>query len=533
MVTHSSKALPQEGIHVVKPKPALQTPKEREAEERKKGNDYFQQGNFQKAIKAYTACLGISNRSVLAFSNRAMCWLKLKEWRKAEMDATLALQIDCKHIKSFQRRASARNAMGMHRAALGDLSESLDYANEEGGGQGANQTFIKAITIDIRKTKELLRSAMRNAPRTRVKVLVDYTPTMAPTSSTTSTSSSIMIEENDSTLPKEDIEVQDDHPILASNTRGSNENQVTIKEDANLEQPIQHSKKEDEDEAKEGNDILVSEMRTKKNNIRSSSTIKIKHSTDNQKKDDDDKDDDYEEEEDDRDKKNMLTPANLMSFKFNPANDKEDKEEQLSSSTSIQIEEEVSTENVLSPADRISKGGASTSSSSSTTTTSSKVKLPSDPKGPFEMERLWRACGKDDKMKLKLAKKWIKSDSKVMKKIFGNNKNNNGNSCPLDSDILCDILYYRMKPFHLINEQKDKLNHKKVKNVESLFEEFNISMKILIEQPKFISSISFFTSLNLSFLNDIINDIINDSYLSINFKEKDDNALVLLKSMIS
>mmetsp|Transcript_15488 Transcript_15488/g.20098 ORF Transcript_15488/g.20098 Transcript_15488/m.20098 type:complete len:120 (+) Transcript_15488:830-1189(+) len=94
MVTHSSKALPQEGIHVVKPKPALQTPKEREAEERKKGNDYFQQGNFQKAIKAYTACLGISNRSVLAFSNRAMCWLKLKEWRKAEMDATLALQVE-------------------------------------------------------------------------------------------------------------------------------------------------------------------------------------------------------------------------------------------------------------------------------------------------------------------------------------------------------------------------------------------------------------------------------------------------------
>jgi hypothetical protein len=51
VVAHSSKASPQSGVQVVKPKPALKTPGERELDERQKGNDYFQKGEFEKAIK--------------------------------------------------------------------------------------------------------------------------------------------------------------------------------------------------------------------------------------------------------------------------------------------------------------------------------------------------------------------------------------------------------------------------------------------------------------------------------------------------
>ena len=116
---------------VPRPKPALLSASEREAAERERGNAHFKAGEFSKAAKCYTACLGISNRSAAAFSNRAMCMLKLKEWKKAETDCSLALQVDPAHVKSYQRRASARNAMGMHRAALGDLASGV--ANDTDG----------------------------------------------------------------------------------------------------------------------------------------------------------------------------------------------------------------------------------------------------------------------------------------------------------------------------------------------------------------------------------------------------------------
>ena len=104
-----------------------------------------------------------------AFSNRAMCWIKLKEWRKAELDCTLALGVDPEHVKSLQRRATARNALGMHRAALSDLEAAVEAASEQGTG-------LKALNSDKRKTKELLKSAIRSAPKRRVPI----TAAMAP-----------------------------------------------------------------------------------------------------------------------------------------------------------------------------------------------------------------------------------------------------------------------------------------------------------------------------------------------------------------
>ena len=47
---------------VPRPKPAAQSPADREAAERARGNEFFGAGEFAKAAKCYTACLGISNR---------------------------------------------------------------------------------------------------------------------------------------------------------------------------------------------------------------------------------------------------------------------------------------------------------------------------------------------------------------------------------------------------------------------------------------------------------------------------------------
>lgn len=101
-----------------------------ETYERERGNSEFKNGNFASAIKCYTKCLGLKPKNYVAFSNRAMAYLKLKEHHKAEADCSCALRVAPQHVKSLLRRASARAMLGKHRAALSDLlaAAALDPA---------------------------------------------------------------------------------------------------------------------------------------------------------------------------------------------------------------------------------------------------------------------------------------------------------------------------------------------------------------------------------------------------------------------
>jgi tetratricopeptide (TPR) repeat protein len=56
-----------------------------ETYERERGNAEFKTGNFANAIKCYTKCLGLKPKNYVAFSNRAMAYLKQKEHHKAEV----------------------------------------------------------------------------------------------------------------------------------------------------------------------------------------------------------------------------------------------------------------------------------------------------------------------------------------------------------------------------------------------------------------------------------------------------------------
>eukprot|EP01035_Chromulina_nebulosa_P025949 gene25949-33919_t len=133
--------------------------KDAETMERERGNNEYQLGNFQTAVKCYTKCLGLKVGNYIAFSNRAMAYLKLKEFVKAENDCTCALAIEANHVKSFQRRVTARNALGKHRAALIDIQTalSIDPTN-------------KSLRVDEHKTKELLRNAVNRAPLVKLNI---------------------------------------------------------------------------------------------------------------------------------------------------------------------------------------------------------------------------------------------------------------------------------------------------------------------------------------------------------------------------
>jgi Flp pilus assembly protein TadD len=81
-------------VHVPR---ALGTYQQRDAEEeeRERGNTEFKNGNFTAAVKSYTKCLGLKGKNYVAFSNRAMAYLKLKEYARA------VVGIICKCICDF------------------------------------------------------------------------------------------------------------------------------------------------------------------------------------------------------------------------------------------------------------------------------------------------------------------------------------------------------------------------------------------------------------------------------------------------
>lgn len=141
-----------------------------EAKVREHGNNEYKKGNFVEAVKLYTKCIGLKSRNYVGFSNRSMAYLKMKNFLHAEKDCNSALNIEPSHIKSYIRRATARNALGKHRGALQDLEYALDIISRfDDNNSTAGDT--KVIKADILKTKEMLRNAVSHAPMINITTL--------------------------------------------------------------------------------------------------------------------------------------------------------------------------------------------------------------------------------------------------------------------------------------------------------------------------------------------------------------------------
>ena len=120
--------------------------------EREHGNQCFRRHEWTQAIRNYTRSIGFNPSNVASYSNRAMAYLKLKAFQDSEADCCAALDIDPLHVKSLLRRATARNALGRHKAAFLDITKvfKLDSNNRQA-----------AALHD--KTRELILASVRSA----------------------------------------------------------------------------------------------------------------------------------------------------------------------------------------------------------------------------------------------------------------------------------------------------------------------------------------------------------------------------------
>ncbi|TNJ29749.1 Chaperone protein DnaJ [Giardia muris] len=120
--------------------------REREAEEIKiRANAAFGKKQYQEAIRLYGEAITL-HPTAIYYSNRAACYLQLKQWDKALTDTREAVKLDPTYAKGKVRHVEA-----LIRVGCGD--EALRYANELYSAEGSTKNH--ELVENATRCKEL------------------------------------------------------------------------------------------------------------------------------------------------------------------------------------------------------------------------------------------------------------------------------------------------------------------------------------------------------------------------------------------
>lgn len=130
---------------------------EKSLEEKAKGNDHFQNGDYPTAIKHYSEAIRRNPEDAKIYSNRAACYQKLAEFKMACDDADECIKRDPKFVKGYIRKGLALLAMKKSTEAAEAFQAALeiDENNTE-----AIEGYRKAICST--DPEEMRKRAMTN-----------------------------------------------------------------------------------------------------------------------------------------------------------------------------------------------------------------------------------------------------------------------------------------------------------------------------------------------------------------------------------
>lgn len=130
-------------------------------EEKEKGNKYVKAGLYTEALKCYTQAIASFNYDATFYANRALCHLKLEQFKSAEADCTIAIQLDDKYIKAMHRRAVAREALKQYKEAKADLDKVLCLEPENKESQKLLDKIEKILKPPV-KTTDSVKEKIHN-----------------------------------------------------------------------------------------------------------------------------------------------------------------------------------------------------------------------------------------------------------------------------------------------------------------------------------------------------------------------------------
>lgn len=95
------------------------------------GDRLLSEANFPKAAEAYSAAIKLDSKSAHLYSQRAASYAGIKEYQKAELDYTNAIQIDPGNKNYYYQRGVINIELGQKEAAKKDLEVALRMGIQE------------------------------------------------------------------------------------------------------------------------------------------------------------------------------------------------------------------------------------------------------------------------------------------------------------------------------------------------------------------------------------------------------------------
>ncbi|KAH7429011.1 hypothetical protein KP509_09G027200 [Ceratopteris richardii] len=89
----------------------------------------YREGNYEEALQLYSEALAAAKllqHKIALHSNRAACYLKLRNFRKAAEECSAVLELDGKHTGALMLRAQTLVAMKDYHSALFDVNRLLE-----------------------------------------------------------------------------------------------------------------------------------------------------------------------------------------------------------------------------------------------------------------------------------------------------------------------------------------------------------------------------------------------------------------------
>ncbi|KAM8756500.1 mitochondrial import receptor subunit TOM34 [Acanthopagrus schlegelii] len=92
---------------------------------KEEGNALVKKGEHKKAIEKYSQSIKLNPNEITTYTNRALCYLSVKQYRDAIRDCDEALMIDSSNIKALYRRAQAHKELKDIKTCVDDLNNLL------------------------------------------------------------------------------------------------------------------------------------------------------------------------------------------------------------------------------------------------------------------------------------------------------------------------------------------------------------------------------------------------------------------------
>ncbi|XP_061487428.1 mitochondrial import receptor subunit TOM34 [Rhineura floridana] len=109
------------------------------------GNEFVKKGNYKKAIEKYTESLKLHKLEATTYTNRALCYLNIKQYKEAVQDCSEALNIDPKNVKAHYRRAQAYKELKDYKSSKADITSLLKLEPKNSAAQKLLQELNKLL----------------------------------------------------------------------------------------------------------------------------------------------------------------------------------------------------------------------------------------------------------------------------------------------------------------------------------------------------------------------------------------------------